>query len=191
LLSKGRTVDLKDVTPLIVAIIGATVAVTTALVAAIVAVRNEQKSRRGAAHREELKELRLRVADVFTELFILQHEMEWLTWHAKYHPEAIDLAMIGRYEATVHAALPKALGAMAIVASLDLELYLLLKPLAEEVYFLEGGVALAAKDLGTDREGSIAKLTPLTAATTSLYVKLPIELGTAMEKAGYGDDLRT
>ncbi len=184
-------VDLKDFTPLIVALIGATVAVTSALTAALVAVRNEIKGRRGAAQREELKELRLRVADVFTELFIIQHEMEWLTWHAEYRPQAVDPAMIGRYEAAVHGAFPKALSAMAIVASLDLELYLLLRPLADEVYAVEGEIALAAKDLETDREGSMAELTGLKAKSTSLYQKLPVELGAAMEKAGYGDDLRT
>ena len=183
--------DLKDFTPLIVSLIGATVALTTALVAAIVGVRNEVRSRRGAARREELKELRLRVADVFTELFIIQHEMEWLTWHAEHHPEAVDLPMIGRYETTVHAAFPKVLSAMAIVASLDLDLYLLLRPLADEVYSVESEIALAAKDLETDREGSIAKLKLLEPTTTSLYQKLPVELGNAMEKAGYGDDLRT
>jgi hypothetical protein len=184
-------VDLKDFTPLIVALIGATVALTTALTAAIVGVRNEVRSRRGAARREELKELRLRVADVFTELFIIQHEMEWLTWHAEYRPQAVDTAMMGRYEAAVHGAFPKALSAMAIVASLDLDLYLLLRPLADEVYSVEGEIALAAKDLETDREGSIAKLTRLKATSTSLYQKLPVELGTAMEQAGYGDELRT
>ena len=183
--------DLKDFTPLIVALIGATVALTTALTAAIVGVRNEVRSRRGAARREELKELRLRVADVFTELFIIQHEMEWLTWHAEKHPNAVDPAMIGRYEATVHAAFPKALSAMAIVASLDLELYMLLRPLANEVYSVEGQIALAAKDLETDRKRSIAELSLLEATAVSLYEKLPVELGTAMERAGYGDDLRT
>jgi len=188
---KGRTVDLKDFTPLIVALIGATVALTTALVAAIVGVRNEVRSRRGAARREELKELRLRVADVFTELFMIQHEMEWLTWHAENHPEAVDPAMIARYEATVHAAFPKALSAMAIVASLDLDLYLLLRPLADEVYSVEGQIALAAKDLETDRQTSIAALRRLKETPTSLYQKLPVELGTAMDKAGYGDELQT
>lgn len=183
--------DLMDFTPLIVALIGATVALMTALVAAIVGVRNEVRSRRGAARREELKELRLRVADVFTELFIIQHEMEWLTWHAQNHPEAVDHLMIGRYELTVHAAYPKVLSAMAIVASLDLELYLLLRPLADEVYSLEGQIALAAKHLETNREQSIAGLTRLKASSTALYEKLPVELGTAMETAGYGDELRT
>lgn len=183
--------ELKDVTPLIVALIGATVALTTAIVAAIVGVRNEVRSRRGAARREELKELRLRVADVFTELLIIQHEMEWLTWHAVNHTDAVDPPMIDRYEATVHGAFPKALSAMAIVASLDLDLYHLLRPLANEVYSVEGEVARAAKDLEFDRERSIAALTRLEPRAVELYERLPEALGKAMEQAGYGDDLRT
>ncbi|MDF2734507.1 MAG: hypothetical protein K0S97_1130, partial [Chloroflexota bacterium] len=94
-------------------------------------------------------------------------------------------------DATVHGAFPKALSAMAIVASLDLGLYLLLRPLADEVYSVEGEIALAAKDLDTDREGSIAGLARLKATSTSLYKRLPVELGTAMQNAGYGEDLRT
>jgi hypothetical protein len=62
-------------------------------------------------------------AEVFTYIFHLQHEMEWLTWQAAKRPDSFDVSMAAAYESAVHAVYPRILGAMAVLASLDLELY--------------------------------------------------------------------
>src|SRR5687768_16727364 len=120
------------------AILAAAAALVGATIAAWVTLRTERSRRvaereaealriRAAGDAEELKLLRDRTAQVFYQLFAIQHEMEWITWHALHHPETVDGAMVRAYESAVHAAYPKALGAMALVAAMDRELYMDLK----------------------------------------------------------------
>jgi hypothetical protein len=89
------------------------------------------------------QELRGRAADVFVQIFAVQHELEWITWHAKNDPSAVDEEMVRSYTANIHAAFPKLLGAMAVFRSLSRGLYDYLVPLTEDLYRLENSVGNA------------------------------------------------
>jgi hypothetical protein len=165
------------------AIIAAIIALFGALVVGVVTLRNES-ARREAEHQEAaLQELRQRAADVFAQLFVVQHEMEWLTWHAVNNPTAVDSQFGKNYEATVHSGYPKLLAAMASVASLDMAVYDYLFPLNEEVYLLESRIAGALVPIinGTpDHGSSLAELQALHHDTTKLYRRLPPLFSEAM-----------
>jgi hypothetical protein len=105
------------------AAIAATAALIGALATGTVALRNETRRRRAAAMDSDRLALRSQAANLFVHIFHLQHEMEWLTWHAAKRPGSLDVSLAAAYESAVHAVYPKVLGAMAVLASLDLELY--------------------------------------------------------------------
>jgi hypothetical protein len=151
-----------------------------ALLAAAVALFNESKRRRDTRHADDLKELRTWTAEVFGFLFVLQHEMEWITWHARRVGE-VTPESIKAYEAGIHAAYPKALGAMAVVASIDADLYQDLKIQADSLYDLESRVALAA--ISVPRGEANARLAPLYDEAVAFYTILPLELAKAMRNA--------
>ena len=122
-----------------------------------------------------------RTAQVFFQLFAIQHEVEWITWHALHHPETVDGAMVQAYESAVHAAYPKALGAMALVAAMDQELYKDLKADLDDVYSLDGAVANAA--LSVPSPGAVQTLSELNVPARTVYEILPIKMAKAMQTA--------
>ena len=166
---------------LAVAAVAALAALASVVIAGTVALMNEAKRRRDARHAEELKELRAWTAQVFQHLFELQHETEWITWHALHHPQTVDRKMISAYEAAVHAAFPKLLGAMAVVAAVDEELFTSLKQQADALYDLEGRVALAAISIPEDE--ALARLASMNGPARGFYEALPERLAHAMREA--------
>jgi hypothetical protein len=171
------------------AVAAAAIAAATALVGVVVtsavALHNEARRRQAAVTDSNRLALRSRAADVFVHLFHLQHEMEWLTWHAVNRPAAIDRDFMARYEAAVHATYPKILGAMAVLASLDLGLYHSLVPIVDHVYDLEGDLAgqIGGLSQSTHRPGSIAELANRHATVVALYQSLPPKLAESMHEA--------
>jgi hypothetical protein len=89
--------------------------------------------------------------------------------------------MVMDYEDAVHAAYPKALGAMAVVAALDLDLYHRLCEQADRLYAFENEVGLRA--LSFAEEGGIPRLAALTNVSKEFYVSLPLQLAQAMRDA--------
>ncbi len=119
---------------LIVALIG----VTGTLAANVLTTR---ANRRGAA----IDELRRRTADAFREAFLIQHALEWVTWHARNDPEALTGEMKQEYATEVHRAFPALLGAMAGTAALSIDVYQRLQPILQALYDAEEKVALALR----------------------------------------------
>jgi hypothetical protein len=103
-------------------------ALAGALIAGAVALRNESRRRLTARLDSDRQALRAQAAEVFRQMFVLQHEMEWLTWHADKRPDSIGSEMVSAYESRVHDCYPRILGAMAVLASMDLSLYHRLAP---------------------------------------------------------------
>jgi hypothetical protein len=90
------------------------------------------------------------------------------------------------YSEAVHASYPELLGSMAVIASLDLDLYRKLKPLADKIYELDGHVALAARGLSNPaaNEHSVAELATLADEARTLYEVLLEQLASSMRAAG-------
>jgi hypothetical protein len=93
--------------------------------------------------------------------------------------------MITAYESTVHDSYPRLLGAMAVLASMDMTLYHQLMPLADRIYGTEGKVGILIGGLGSrkKRGDSLAQLRQLNGPIKELYLTLPPEMAEAMRYA--------
>lgn len=167
------------------ALVAAAAALVGAFVTNAVAVRNETRRRRAVATESDRSALRAQAADVFVHVFHLQHEMEWLTWHAAKRPESFDPRAAMEYESAVHAIYPRILGAMAVLASLDLELYQRLQPLVDRLYDVEGkiGEHLTGLSHQSKHATSLAKLGEYLGVVKAFYLDLPPLLAEAMREA--------
>jgi hypothetical protein len=175
----------KAETALTVAAIAAVAAFVGTVITAFVAIHNERQRAEATERAASVQELRSRTADVFGNLLAMQHSMEWLTWHAKQDPDSIA-SLKNNYETEVHRTYPELLGAMAITAALNLTLYSDLRVLVDQVYRLEGEVAvslLKAVRPGPKQTDGLLELTALNSAATRLYEELPVQLAEAMRKA--------
>lgn len=165
------------------AIVGS-VSLIGALVAAAVALRNESRQRLAVRRDAETQALRSQAAETFRYMFLLQHEMEWLTWHAVHRPKDVGPRMAEIYESAVHNGYPKLLGAMAVLASLDMESYKQIVPLVERIYDAENqvGQLLAGLDSRRKRGNSVRLLGQLNGPIKALYVDLPPAMAEAMQR---------
>lgn len=124
---------------------------------------------------------------VFEQLFALLHETEWITWHALNHPAAVTDSMVNSYNAAVHTAYPKALGAMSVVASMDIALFAQLWTHIDALYEFEGHVGELA--LRVPNEDALSQLAAMNVEAKALYVSLPAALAAAMAGARATDSL--
>jgi hypothetical protein len=167
------------------AALAAVVALAGAVLAAVVALRNETSRRRAAQLEADRQATKAQAAEVFRHMFALQHEMEWLTWHAAQRPIAINSRMVTSYESAVHIGYPSLLGSMATLASLDLDLYSRLLPIVERIYDVEGqiGRIITGLDVRRQRPRSVQELGELNGSVKAMYLDLPPQLASAMRGA--------
>jgi hypothetical protein len=133
-----------------------------------------------------VQELRSRTAEVFKQAFVLQHAMEWVTWHAAYEPDALTEKLKQDYATEVHQAFPALQGAMTAAAALSMDVYREMQPILEEVYKLEFDVALALRFVGTEKSAhakAVTELSALAEPAMSLHTSLPERLGEIMALA--------
>ena len=71
-----------------------------------------------------VRTLRERSGAVFAKFFTVVHAIEWIAWYGDNDPDVINEQSIKSYENEVHTAFGPLLGAIAMVASLNLEDYL-------------------------------------------------------------------
>jgi hypothetical protein len=167
------------VSPAEAALIVGLVALVGALATNLLAAR---ASRRAAF----VQELRTRTADAFREAFVVQHAMEWVTWHARNDPDALDEAMKRDYASEVHRALPALLGSIATIAALSIGAYQAMQPVLDKLYGCEERVGLALRfvaDPGPKRSESIERLDELLDEAQQLYRDLPTWIAHAMALA--------
>lgn len=168
-------------------VLGAVIAALSLLVVAVISavgtLRQEQRRRREERKETERLEIRRRAADVFTLMFAMQHEIEWITWHAANDPAALNPHMVDNYHRTIHTTYPKLLGAMAVVCAFDEELFHRLKPLTDDLYKLDIEVALATRDLRSLVRCSFAirTLKRLHPIVKNLYEQLPQQMAQSMQ----------
>jgi hypothetical protein len=164
-------------------------ALLAATLTAFVALKAERQRREQEQATAAAQELRSRAADVFVQMFALQHELEWLTWHARHQPAALDAEMLRSYNTQVHAVIPKLLGTTAVVASLSVSLYSTLSRIGGELFNLDAQVASLLASLGDSagRQEAIRGLADLNPRAHELYVALPTDLSEAMKSSGVPD----
>jgi hypothetical protein len=180
------TVDGPD-SALVAAGLTGVLGLVAAVVAGIVALRVESTRRASEHERARIASIRTDAAEVFRHVFVLQHEMEWLTWHAGHRPGAPDDRMVTAYEAAVHEAFPRLMGALAALASSDLDLYAELAAVVDEVYVVEGRIGVLISGLVGDPGGRAEAVTALAAMgeeVRELYRTLPPRMAAAMRRAG-------
>jgi hypothetical protein len=146
---------------------------------------HERKRQRQEREREREKQRRLSAAEVFKEMFVLQHEVEWLTWHALHEPQSVNNDMRHKYNEAVHVSIPKLLGQLAVLASLDEEAYKRLVPIADELFRFEGMTARDAIGLGEEssRQGAVRRLASRYEDAERLWKKLPLDMARVMKQA--------
>jgi hypothetical protein len=173
------------------ALLGASIAGTVALASSVltnlVTLRNERFKQMEARRATYVEALRKQTGVAFAELFGLQHADNWISWFAEHDPSAIKEAMITAHRAEIHAAYQKLLGAMAMLAALNLRVYEELLPLARRVYSLDHQVGLAlrhfSEDQREDQEAGVRSLRHCFREALQLEHELPPELARIMKVA--------
>jgi len=161
-------------------LVGAIVAFAGGGLTNLVSVRNERARHQAGKDAADMENLRRYTADAFTELFALNHAASWITWFAEHDPRAVNQQMTASFDTETNRAFPKLLGAMAMVAALNLRVYLELRPLQEHVFSLWEQVAFALHQQ-TDPDDAIQALRDCLPAAVELDDKLPKDLGRIME----------
>jgi hypothetical protein len=169
------------------ALLGTAIGAGTAFISAVltnaVTLRNERARQMEARHTTQMQALREHTAVVFAELFAVQHPVEWVAFFAKHDPPAIDRQVINWFDDEVRRAYPRMLGALTMVAALDLGIYDELRPLVDHLVDLEGRVTIALRRIETDRTAveAVAAFLP---ASHELMKTLPRDLARIMEVVG-------
>jgi len=134
-------------------------------------------------------ELRAEIAEASRYMLSLQHSMEWVCWLATYG-DPLDDESAYEYHKEAHEAIPRLLGAMAAVSSLDVSFYQKLFPVAEELFGLDSqiGDALVRRRRSPAERADAVKI-HFTAAK-ALYKKLPKELANIQREVIEGGDAR-
>jgi len=109
----------------------------------VVTLRNERTRQHAARHAADVETLRHYTAVAFTELFALNHAASWITWFAEHAPHAVNQQMRASFDAETHGTFPKLNGAMAMVASVSLDVNEELLRLKQHVFDLWEQVAAA------------------------------------------------
>ncbi len=152
--------------------------------------RNEEKAK-SEEQGNILKNIRTQVAEVGREMLSMQHSMEWICWHGAHAPQLIDDHVISQYENEVHTIYPRLLGALCVLASMDLSLYNELLLLSKELYALDGGIARAVavyRDSSAEAARILKEHYP---SVVDLYEKLPERIGGIMQARQKPEQLTT
>jgi hypothetical protein len=171
------------------AVAAAAIAAAAALVGVIAsnaaALRNETRRRRAAVADAERQAIRSQAAEVFVHMFHMQHEMEWLTWHAVNCPERVDRSLGSAYENAIHAIYPRILGAMAVLASLDVVLYRKLRPVLDDMYDVDEKIGKEVCHVAQPERhvAAVARLADQHEAARAFYRDLPEKLAEFMLQA--------
>jgi hypothetical protein len=114
---------------------------------------------------------------------VLLPREQWAVLIPDHHPGFIDWALAGNYEAAK--GYPSLLGEMAVLASMDLDLYKSVKPLTNEPYAADVAIGTLITGLTSaeTREDSVAGLKKWNRPVTAWYESLPPQMAKAMQLA--------
>jgi hypothetical protein len=165
------------------ALVGAITGLVSATITNFVALRNERTRQEEARRAAYVQALREHTAIAFTELFTVQHAINWITWFAKQDPGVLDDKKIASYDDEVHRAFPKLLGTIATVAGLNLRVYQELRPIMDRLYDLDARTAVALRQIEGDQDAAVQSLRNCWAEARELEKTLPPDLARIMEIA--------
>jgi len=168
------------------ALIGAATALVSGVLTGYVTLRNERTRNREAKRASHVQAVREHTAVFFAELFAIHHAANWIAWFAEHDSDALDEAMVEFYDTETYRAFPKLLGATAMVAALNLNVYDELKPLMIGVYQLWERVMSGLHRLDTSSDEAISDLRDCLPDAMKLEFRLIPELSRVMELAQSG-----
>jgi hypothetical protein len=113
-------------------------------------------------------ELRSSVKALTTKLAEATHSMCWLCWLASFGAERLTQERIAQYDNEMHVLLPQITGLHAVIAGIDYDVYLKLKPLVEQLLKLDAMIGHAGLDFVPDAPKSAGRLAELLKQATSL-----------------------
>lgn len=127
-------------------------------------------------------ELRSHIATVARELLSIQHSMEWLCSATDFGGE-LTPAVMENYHLEIHGAIPRLLGALAAVASIDESTYQNLSELADNVFGLDSKLAAALRGYLESPSLTSQAVAGLRAPIAELYKQLPQRIAAVMKSA--------
>jgi hypothetical protein len=175
------------VAALLGSLVGALAALAGAVVSSVVALKNERRSEESKAHTAYVDALRERSGAAFTQLFVIVQAIEWIAWYAVNDPTAINDQRIKSYEDTVNRGYEALLGAMAMTASLNLQIYEEMRPVLSKLYKIESQIGSAIREKGSDRSAATQVLRTCRSDAVTLRDELPPELNRIMMLAETAD----
>jgi len=125
-------------------------------------------------------ELRAHVAAVARELLAAQHSMEWLC-SLTDGGTVLSPAAVERYHAEIHATVPKLLGALATVSSVEDRVYRELARLSDDVFAQDKLIADALRTFDRSPSSASAEVAKQRSGATELYRELPVSIATIMK----------
>ena len=118
--------------------------------------RELEESKVRAARADSLmKEVNLKVSQLATDLGAASHSMSWLTWAANH--EILTKKRIESYDEEMHLVLPKVLGDVVAVASLDERLGKVANGIATDLYTLDARLGDICLLFHSDRDAARAE----------------------------------
>lgn len=113
-------------------------------------------------------ELRSSVRELTTKLAEATHSMCWLCWLASFGADRLTQNRVMQYDEEMHVLLPQIMGLHAVIAGMDYDVYLKLKPLVEQFFKLDARIGKAALDFVSDNPKSAEGLAKLLNQATAL-----------------------
>ncbi len=158
------------------AIVGGMAAIAGSLIIGLIQIRTEKQKWLRAKQDESAAQLRFQIAEVARKMLSAQHSMEWIAWYAAYTPQHLSQEMASNYEREIHKVFPELLGSLAVTASLSLDAYNRLTPLAEEIYELDPRISRALVSFKVSPLESAKAVSATLPKATELYKQLPLQI---------------
>jgi hypothetical protein len=131
------------------------------------------------------KAIREQIAQVSYQMLAAQHSMEWLTWRANHSPNSLDEKMIRDYEQEIHQSFPALLGALTMIAALDVTIYRQLAEIAESLYAVDAQIAEALLCFGKEPVETSTRVGECLAQATALYQTLPMQIADVLKSVSH------
>jgi len=101
---------------------------------------------------ELLKQVRLAVADLAKRVAAGAQAMTWLLWISKYEPANLTEKDISAYDREMKSLYSDLVGAEVVLAALDKNLFAKMKPLVNDLYKLDQGIAEHTRQFRATKE---------------------------------------
>jgi hypothetical protein len=167
-------------------LLGALAAVSGSVITNIVAIGNERRRQASQEETAYVQTLRERSCVAFGEFAKVVQAVEWVLWYAENDPNAINAERIDAYDKEVSGIYKDLVAAMAMTASLNIDVYEKLSSNLSDLYDLEGRVGNGIRKMTSDRTGAIELLRSYAAEAKAMRDQLPKQLHRILASTGAG-----